>query len=836
MGLMATIPEALSAAREHQQAGRIAQAEQIYREILRVDPNQADAVYLLGQLLNQRGQSAEAIDFFVRLVNLYPENAEFHSNLGAAYWGAGRHADATASFQTAVQLRPDFVEAFSHLGATLTAQGRSEEAITYYQKALQLQPGFVAAHSNLAVTLTNLGRHAEAIDHYRAAVDADPQNATRCHQFANALRELGQVAESIRWYERALSLRPDFPAALNNLGNALTGLGRLQEAVGHYRKALKLQPGLVQACYNLANAYSRLGEHELAVGAFQQVVEQQPNNSAASLALAEKLALLERFDEALVCVQRALALDPDHSLLHGTEGNVWLRRGNAQAALAPYERALALDPDRASHHYNLGTAIMKGGEYRRAEAHLGRAVELDAEFVDAHMNFGNVLLGQGKLDEALTAFRLAHELAPENTDVHCNLLMNEQYLPDATEAGLLAAHRAWDAQHAATFRTAWQPFGNDRGFDRRLRVGFVSGDLGNHPVASFLVRCLEAIDPSELEVFCYSTRFRNDAVSARIAKTATVWRDVRKLSFESLSDLIRSDAIDILIDLAGHTDKNRLLVFARKPAPVQATWIGYPGTTGMVAMDYLICDQYCVPAGSETHYQERILSLPDGLACYDPPAEAPAVGPLPAARSGRVTFGSFNNTSKITPQVVAVWAEILLRVPDARLVIKYGGFGDVGARERYTALFAAHGADASRLDLRGRTKTRLETLEQYNDLDLALDPFPYGGATTTCEALWMGVPVVTFPGVTFASRVSQSHVSNAGLSETIAQDRAHYVELAAELAQDVGRLGTLRAGLRDQMAASPLCDGPRMAKNFTAAMRQVWVDWCRNSSDGTASG
>ena len=828
---MATIPEALAAARGHQQAGRTAQAENIYREILRVDPNQADALYALGLLLNQLGRSAEAIDYLVRLTALHPENADFQCNLGVVYWTAGRREDATTSFRKALEIRPDFAQAHSHLGVTLTAQARLDEAVTHYQRALELRPNFVDALSNLAATLTDLGRHDEAIEHYRAAVAADSENPVRCNQLANAMRELGQVTESISWYERALSLRPAYPAALNNFGNALNHLGRLREAVDCYRKAVELQPGLIQARFNLANALSQLGEDEPAAECFRQVIQQQPNYSAASIALADKLTVLERFDDAIACTERAIALDPDNALLHGSLGNVWMSRGKPDKAYAHYDRAISLDPESASHHYNLGNAIMKRGELRLAEARYRVALDLSPDFVDAQMNLGNVLLGQGKLDEALDMFRRAHQLAPENTDVHCNLLMNEQYRPEATEAGLLIAHRAWDNQHGAPLRDLWRPFTNDRNPDRRLRIGFVSGDLGNHPVASFLVRCLEANEPNEQEFICYSTRFRNDAMSARIASTAALWRDVRKLSQESLTDLIRSDAIDILIDLAGHTDKNRLLVFARKPAPIQATWIGYPGTTGMAAMDYLICDRFCVPAGSEPHYQERVLRLPDGLACYEPPDEAPAVGPLPALSSGHVTLGSFNNTSKITSQVVSVWAEILRRLPGTRMVIKYGGFGDVGTRERYIGLFASHGVEASRFELRGRTKTRLETLEQYNDLDLALDPFPYGGATTTCEALWMGVPVVTFPGATFASRVSQSHVSNAGSSETIARDRTHYVELAVQLAQDIDRLATLRAGLRDQMASSPLCDGPRLAKNFISAMRQIWVDWCRGASN-----
>jgi len=291
-----------------------------------------------------------------------------------------------------------------------------------------------------------------------------------------------------------------------------------------------------------------------------------------------------------------------------------------------------------------------------------------------------------------------------------------------------------------------------------------------------------------------------------------------------LAEQIRADQIDILFDLAGHTARNRLLVFARKPASIQITWIGYEGTTGLAAMDYILADRCAIPEGVEKYYREKVLRLPEVYVCYAPPADAPAVGPLPALTRGQVTFGSFNNLAKINPQVVAAWAEILRRVPEARLVLKYRGLNDAGTRCRYTELFAAQGIESARLELLAWS-AYAEMLAEYQRIDIALDPFPFSGGVTTCEALWMGIPVITWPGETFAGRHSLSHLSNIGLTETIARDLDEYVKLAAALAGDLSRLARIRAGLREQVASSPLCDGERFAANLMSLLRAVWSQW-----------
>jgi protein O-GlcNAc transferase len=340
---------------------------------------------------------------------------------------------------------------------------------------------------------------------------------------------------------------------------------------------------------------------------------------------------------------------------------------------------------------------------------------------------------------------------------------------------------------------------------------------------------LEHLDTRAVETVCYSDRRREDDMTSRLQAAATTWHDVRLLSDEKLADQIRADQIDILFDLAGHTSGNRLLVFARKPAPIQISWMGYVGTTGLDAMDYLLADRRQVPASAEPYLSERVLCMPDGYVCYAPPDDAPPVSPLPAQELGYVTFGSFNHPAKVTAEVVAVWARILRRVVGSRLILKYAGLNSPAARQRIEHLFAMAGVDAKRFTLLGWSD-QTDLLRHYQQVDVALDPFPYGGGMTTCEALWMGVPVVTCPGQTFASRHALSPLTNVGLTETIARDWIDYEEIALRLAGDLPRLADVRADLRRRMAASPLCDAPRFAQNFANVLRGAWREWCLKAS------
>jgi len=497
-----------------------------------------------------------------------------------------------------------------------------------------------------------------------------------------------------------------------------------------------------------------------------------------------------------------------------------------------YRRILQDQPNHADAIHLLGVIAGQMGDHGAAIEHIQRAIALQGNECLFHNNLGEAYNALCRIPEALACYRRALELNPHYALAHSSLLLTLQYCPGITPAALAEAHAEFDRRHAAPLRAAWKPHSNSRDPNRKLRLGFVSGDFGAHPVGYFLIRALENLDRSEADVVCYSGRGNPDDLTRRFRNAATIWRNAQTFDDEQFVEQIRADQIDVLFDLAGHTAGNRLLVFARKPAPVQLTWAGYVGTTGLNAIDGLIADPYYVPAEWERHYCERILRLPNVYVSYDAPTYAPPVKSLPALESGQITFGSFNNPAKINSDVVRVWAEILRRVPCSRLTLKYRRMSDPLVAAGIAGMFAEAGIEPGRLDLFDFSP-HAELLDHYNRVDIGLDPFPYNGGLTTCEALWMGVPVVTCPGETFAGRHSLSYLSVVGLTELVARDLDAYVELAVSLASDLPRLAALRAGLRERMAASPLCDGRQCATDLMTVLRDAWRRWVAGNGSPT---
>jgi predicted O-linked N-acetylglucosamine transferase (SPINDLY family) len=748
---------ALTLALGHLQAGRLAEAEALCRQVLRAAPREAEAYRLLGVVAYHAGNPPAAVTFLQQAVALNPQAADYADNLSFLLHAQGRLAEAEAAARQALALQPGHVSAANNLANALQAQGRRGEAIAAYRQVLALQPDWPAVLNMLGNLLRDQGSLGEAEAAYRRALALAPGLAEVQTNLGNVLADQGRLEEAEQAHRRALELQPAFAVALNNLGTLLNSRGRCQEAEAAYRRALALQPAPAEAAYNLGNL----------------------------------LYLLDRMPEAL------------------------------QA----YRQARQIKPGWAAAEYGVARTLEAQGQVEEAEQACRQALRLRPDYADVECLLGTLRKGQGLTEEAMAHFQRALRIDPGLSMAHGSALQCEHYRPGVSLAGLAAAHAEWDRRHAQPLRGTWRPFPDRRDPERRLRLGFVSADFRFHPVGIFLVRTLEALDRRQCETFGYANQLMRDHLTDRIAAAVGTWRQVQGLSDEQLTGQIRADGIDILFDLSGHTGGNRLLVFARKPAPLQVTWIGYVGTTGMTAMDYLLADRFHVPAGWEGSYREEVLRLPDGYICYDPPAAAPAVGPLPALSRGFVTFGSFNNPAKVTSPVVAVWAEILRRVPGSRLVLKFWGWDDRRTQQHFRERFAAHGIGPARLEFLGRALPA-DMLAHYRQVDLALDPFPYSGGLTTCEALWMGVPVVTCPGETFASRHALSHLSNVGLTETVTPDLSAYVERAVELARDRERLAALRAGLRERVRRSPLCDGVRFADNLQSVLRSVWRHWC----------
>lgn len=789
---MNTIQHVLALAIEHHQAGRLHDAESMYRQILEVDSGHADAWHLVGVVACQNGEHSAGVECIQRALVHRPQWAEAHYNLAKAWEEQGKLDDAVICYRRALELQPDYADAGYNLAGVFQLQGKLEDAALCYWQVVQTQPNHAPAHYKLGVIW----------------------------------QAQGKLDEAAAAYQQALALNPGSIEALNDLGNVYKLLGRLAEAENCYLWTLQQSPGCATAYCNLGVVYQELGKLDQAVACCRQAIHLQPDHATAHYNLATLLKDQGKLDEAVAAYHRTLRLQPEYALAHYNLAIVYQSLGKHDEAIACFRQELQRQPDLPEAHNNLGNVYHEVGRLDEARRCYQHALELQPDFALAQNNLGNLLKDQGNVDEALAFYERALKRQPEFAALHSNLLLIHQYRPGVTLAELASAHAQYDRLHAQPLRTAWPLHHVDGDPDRPLRLGFISADLGRHPVGAFLIRVLENLDPDQCETVCYSDRLLRDELTERFQSAATTWRQVNGLSDQALTKQIVQDRIDILFDLAGHTAHNRLLVFARKPAPIQVTWAGYMGTTGLETMDYILADRHQIPPGAEVHYCEQVLRMPDGYVTYDPPGYAPPVAPLPALEQGHVVFGSFNNRAKIDSRTVALWTSILSRVPDARLVLKFKGMSDRSSAKGLIAEFARHGVEAARLELLDQSP-HADLLAEYRRIDLGLDPLPYNGGLTTCEALWMGVPVLTCPGETFASRHSLSHLSTVGLKETIANTPEEYVELAVALAHDLPRLAAWRAGLRERMAASPLCDGRRFAKNLMHLLRGTWQAWCR---------
>jgi predicted O-linked N-acetylglucosamine transferase (SPINDLY family) len=598
--------------------------------------------------------------------------------------------------------------------------------------------------------------------------------------------------------------------------------GRLVEAANSCRQALQIDPRHASSLYLMGTIAGEAGQPELALDCFDQVLALGPNVAEAHGNRGIALMALGRMDEAEGAFRRSIELDPRKAEPWYALGNLKTAQDEHPAAFEAFLHALEIEPRDGRSWTNMGIALQHMGRVDDALAAYERAVTLLPNAPLVHYNLGLAFHALGRTDDALAANRRAVELDPQYVMAHSNMLISMTYRAGYSAAELMAAHKAWDEAHARSLTPApWSP-GSGQDPERRLKIGYVSGDFRQHPVGWLLANVLPAHDRAQVEVFCYVNDKTADDVTDRLKASADHWRDIVGLSDEAASELVRKDGIDILVDLSGHTSHNRLLTFARRPAPVQASWLGYPSTTGLSAMDYLVMDAATVPEGAEAWCSEAVVRLPHGRFCYAAPLDAPEVAARP---EGPVTFGSFNHLAKVGPDVVRLWARVLAEVPQSRLVLKWKSLGEPSARQRLLAAFAAHGVGADRLELRGGS-SHADTLSGYGNIDIALDPFPYTGGITSAEALWMGVPLVTWPQDRIASRQSYAFLAELGLTDLAAQSEDDYVRIAAGLAADSGRRAELRRTLRQRMAASPMTDGARFAPGLEAAFRQMWRRSC----------
>ncbi len=624
---------------------------------------------------------------------------------------------------------------------------------------------------------------------------------------------------------RAVAAKPDHADLQNNLGEALRGLGRLAEAEAAYRRALAVAPDHAGAIANLAIVLRQRGEHAAALDGFQRAVELEPMRADHHGNLAGLLVGRGRFDEAEQSYRRALALDPRHARALTGLADMLRRGGRREEARDLIRRALAAAAEDPAVLAASADLDFNEGRIAEAETACRAALRLQPDEPDCLTTLAAIAARRGEIAAALDfSARAAAAQAGESPRVRALAdsarLFYLQYSARVDPAALAQAHFDWAARHAPPVPST-APTILDRDPARRLKVGFVSPDLRAHPVAIFLEPLLAALDRTAFSVTCYADVPRPDGMTARLQALADSWRPILGATDAEVAAQVRADGIDILIDLAGHTADNRLLVFAECPAPVQATWLGYPGTTGLRAIDWRISDAVCDPPEDDALSAERVMRLP-GFLCYVPPADAPP----PAARSAGapLTFGSFNNVMKISDDCAALFARTLAAVPDSRLLLKSSIAIGEDIRAHHVGRIARHGIDPARIAFVPRIDSWGGHFSAYGAVDIALDTFPYNGTTTTCEALWMGVPVVALKGDRHAARVGASLLGQLGLDEFIATTETDFVACAARWAARGDVLAAMRAGLRARVAASPLCDRAGFAHRFASALREMWRD------------
>jgi protein O-GlcNAc transferase len=682
----------IQTATKYHQAGRLPEAERIYRQILARQPDHAEALYLLAIITGQKGQLEAAVDMTQRALRANPNLAEAHHSLGVLMQQLHRGQEAVAPFQAAIRIKPDYAKAHHNLGVTLHALRRHEEAIASFRRAIEIMPAYARAHYNLAGALEANGRFDEAIASLREVVRLTPNDADAHYSLGWIYGLTGNLDESAAAYRRAIALRPNFVGALTNLGITLHTKGQVAESL---------------------DADFRDG-----MAAFREVVRLKPDAAAWS---------------------------------------------------------------------NLGSALMKIGEH----------------------------------DEAMAAYQKSIHLNPNVPSVHSSMIYAAHFHPAFDSPKLLAIARQYADLVEPHFSGKLAAHPNDRSANRRLRVGYVSPDFRHHPIARFLLPLLQHHDSEKVEIFCYSGVTRPDDTTERF-KPRSSFVEVARLSDDQLAQCIRADKIDILVDLSLHMPGNRLATFARKPAPVQVTWLGYVSTTGLAAMDYRLTDAILNPPGDgDANYSEKSIRLPHSYWCYEPYITEIAVNPLPAAENGFVTFGCFNGFLKVTAAALDLWAGILSAVPRSRLLIHSPPDDHLN---RVLERFSRAGVAPERIEFVGK-KSIHDYFLGYHKIDIALDPFPYGGGTTTCDAMWMGVPTVTLRGRTAVGRGSASILSTVGLGDWISENPDQYLAIAISKAQDSSALAELRANLRAKMQESPLMNGKQFAADIEAAYRRMWEEW-----------
>lgn len=623
-------------------------------------------------------------------------------------------------------------------------------------------------------------------------------------------------------YDRILAVIPTHPDVLHMSGVLAQGRGDYALALEQITAAIRSAPS--GAMYgSLGMLFHALGNTDQALSCLRQALALEPTDAIVYNNLGTVLQAQGKLPAAMESYLQALANKPDYAHAFNNLGSVAHDLGNLGEAIECYQQALALDPDYAMAHNNYGNAMRDLGRPDEAIAHFERSIALDPGYAMAWNNLGNIMRDQGDGEAAIVCFRKALEIDPQRAEIFSNVLLTLQSMANVTPQELFAEHLRFAQLYEAPLRDQWPAHTNDPDPERRLKIGFMSGDFRDHPVLYFFEPVLAGLDKSRFEIFCYHNQYTEDAGTRRMAALAHHWRPCKALTDAALAELVRSDGIDILIDLAGHTAHNRLLVFARKPAPLQLTWIGYQSTTGLSGMDYRLSDPMLDPPGlTDDIHSETVLRL-NSYAPFKPSPLCPAINRLPALSGTPFTFACLNQLAKITDEVIALWSQIFKALPDSRLML--ANVNDEPTRQRLIETFERHGVAQERLVLHARMPMA-DYLALHLQIDLALDSFPFNGGTTTFHSLSMGVPVVALAGKTPFARAGEAILRRVKLDAFFADSKEEYVKRAIAAARDLPALDAIRQALPERIVNDAAANDGAQAHDLDAVLKKIWAEWC----------
>jgi predicted O-linked N-acetylglucosamine transferase (SPINDLY family) len=777
---------------------------------------------ILGVALSVQGK--DALQALENSTKLLPNDAEAHYNFATALRSAGQLSRAKQSFERALKIIPAYAEALSGLGNILRDLGEFESAIEKYRSAISVNPSYAEAHYNLGTTLKDAGMLDESVSSFRHALAINPNFAEAHNNLGNALRALGRLSDAEAHQLQAVTLRPMSAEFNYNLGTTQLEQGRASKAIFSFKSALALNPAHAESHCNLGNAYRDIGQLNDAVIAYTNAVQINPGMAIAHNNLGATLKNMGRVDDAIKSLSKALALKPDYAECHSNLGAALRDLGQLDVAVERYKTALRISPDLVEAHCNMGVVLRDQGRLQQALSCFQEAAAIRPSFPEPHSGLAMTLQALWRPIEAEKNFRRAVELDPKNATYHSNLLFHLELHPSKDTSNLFAEYQNFGQKFEVEHIKNWPTFSNTKDPSKILRVGFVSGDFRNHPIANFIEPIINHLAKMPLlQLHAYNNYAFEDAVTKRISQSFAHWTSVYGVSDADFAQQIQDDGIDILIDLSGHSAYNRLQTFARKPAPIQVTWMGFPGTTGLQAMDYYLSDKYFLPQGEfDSQFTEQIVHLP-ASAVFQPSPESPPVTALPALRNGYVMFGSFNRPNKISRDVIRLWSQVLHALPDARL--QMAAMPADGPDPQLLEWFQSEGIDPQRLSF--HKMCALSTyLGLHAQVDICLDTFPYNGGTTTLHALWMGVPTLTLAGTTAAGRTGASILGHVGLNAFLATSEQDFVQKGHELASDLDTLSTVRTSLRERFLSSSMGQPAVVAAGLESALRAMWHTWC----------